>query len=67
LAEYPLESRPVALAITAERLEPGADGLIRLPEGPGLGMTVTPERFRPYLRDVEIRMDGKLLYRTPIV
>jgi hypothetical protein len=30
-------------------------------------MTVTPERFRPYLRDVEIRMDGKLLYRTPIV
>jgi len=65
IAEYPLDARDVALAITAERLERDAEGLIHLPDAPGLGMTVTPENFRPYLRDVEIRVDGQVLYRTP--
>ena len=65
LCEYPLEAKPVAAAIAVERLDRGADGLIRLPGGPGLGMTVEPERFRPWLVDVEIRVGGRTLYRTP--
>jgi L-alanine-DL-glutamate epimerase-like enolase superfamily enzyme len=65
IAEYPIESRAVARAITAESIEPGTDGLIRLPEAPGLGMTVEPERFKPYLIDVEIKVSGRTLYRTP--
>jgi len=67
IAEYPLDARDVALAITAERLERDANGLIHLPDGPGLGLTVTPAAFRRYLRDVEIRVDGRVLYRTPAV
>lgn len=67
IAEYPLESRAVARAIAVESIEPGADGLIRLPEAPGLGMTVEPSRFKPYLVDVEIKVDGRVLYRTPAV
>ena len=57
----------MARAITRESIEPGTDGLIRLPDAPGLGMTVEPERFKPYLLDVEIKVGGRVLYRTPRV
>ena len=65
IAEYPLDAKPVALAITHERMERDADGLIHAPDAPGLGMTVDPAGLAPYLRDVEIRVDGRVLYRTP--
>ncbi|MGH6815243.1 MAG: mandelate racemase/muconate lactonizing enzyme family protein [Hyphomicrobiaceae bacterium] len=65
LAEYPLEAREVAHAIAPDRLEPGSDGLIRLPDRPGLGITVDPARFRRFLVDVEIKVGGRVLYRTP--
>ena len=55
----------MARAITRESIEPGTDGLIRLPDAPGLGMTVEPERLKPYLADVEIKIGGRVLYRTP--
>jgi hypothetical protein len=67
IAEYPMEAKPVARAITVESIDRGADGLIRLPDGPGLGMTVDPARFTPYLVDVEIKVGGRVLYRTPAV
>lgn len=65
LCEYPLEAKPVAGAIAVERLERGRDGLIRLPDRAGLGVTVEPARFRPWLVDVEIKVAGRTLYRTP--
>lgn len=65
IAEYPLEARAVAGAIAIEQIEPGPDGMIRLPDGPGLGMTVDPARFAPYLVESEIRVGGRTLYRTP--
>ncbi|HJQ58746.1 MAG TPA: mandelate racemase/muconate lactonizing enzyme family protein [Vineibacter sp.] len=67
LCEYPVEARDVAYAITRERLERGADGLVRLPDKPGLGLTVDPQRFKPYLLDVEIKVGGSVLYRTPSI
>jgi len=65
LCEYPVELKPVAWAITREHLLPDADGLLRLPEAPGLGVTPALEGLRRYLVDVEIRAKGELLYRTP--
>lgn len=65
LCEYPIEAKPVAGAIAVERLERGPDGLIRLPERPGLGVTVDPARFKPWLVEVEIKVGGRTLYRTP--
>jgi len=65
LCEYPVELKPVAWAITREHLLPDADGLLRLPEAPGLGVTPDLEGLRRYLVDVEIRAKGELLYRTP--
>ena len=67
IAEYPLEARDVAYAITVERIERDADGMIHAPQAPGYGMTVEPARFKPYLRDVEIKIDGRLLYRSPTI
>lgn len=67
ICEYPMQAKDVAYAITVERLDRGLDGLVRLPEKPGFGMTVDPARFKPYLLDVEIKVGGKVLYRTPKV
>jgi L-alanine-DL-glutamate epimerase-like enolase superfamily enzyme len=67
IAEYPLEARSVAYSIAVETIERDGDGFIHVPDGPGFGMTVVPERFKPYVRDVEIRVDGRVLYRTPTI
>ncbi|MCC6468793.1 MAG: mandelate racemase/muconate lactonizing enzyme family protein [Alphaproteobacteria bacterium] len=67
ICEYPLEAKDVALAITTNRIAPDADGEVMAPDAPGLGMTVDPARFKPYLQDVEIKVGGKALYRTPAI
>jgi L-alanine-DL-glutamate epimerase-like enolase superfamily enzyme len=65
IAEYPIEAREVARAITVESITPGTDGLIRLPDGPGFAMTVDTARIKSFVQDVEIKVAGKTLYRTP--
>ncbi len=65
LCEYPVEPAPLAMELTREHLVPGEDGLIRLPDGPGLGVTPDLAASARYLVDVEIRVGGELLYTTP--
>jgi L-alanine-DL-glutamate epimerase-like enolase superfamily enzyme len=65
IAEFPFAPRQLALDITSNHIAPDADGLIRLPEAPGLGMAVNPAALRPYLQEVEIAVAGRTLYRTP--
>ena len=65
LCEFPAEPKALAFEITSNHLIPGADGLLRLADGPGLGMTVDAGTIAHYLVDVEIRAKGKTLYRTP--
>jgi L-alanine-DL-glutamate epimerase-like enolase superfamily enzyme len=65
ICEYPVEAKPVARAITSEALLPDADGYIRFSERPGLGIDVDPKAWGPYLQDVEIKVGGRVLYRTP--
>jgi L-alanine-DL-glutamate epimerase-like enolase superfamily enzyme len=65
IAEYPFAPRALGLAITTNRILPDRDGLIRIPEAPGLGMTIDTAALKPYLRDVEIKVGGRTLYRTP--
>lgn len=67
ICEYPLEARDVAHAIAIEHIDCDPDGYIRIPDRPGFGMTVDPRRFQPYLVDVEIKVQGKILYQTPSV
>ena len=65
LCEYPVELSPLARAITSNEIARDADGHITAPAAPGLGMDVDPAAARPYLVDVEVRVGGRLLYRTP--
>ncbi len=65
ICEYPVEPKSLALALTREHLLPDANGQIRLPEAPGLGITPDFAAAQKYLVDVEVKVNGKLLYTTP--
>lgn len=65
LCEFPAEPKALAFEITSNHLMPDSDGLLRLAEAPGLGMTVHARTIERYLVEVEIRAKGKTLYRTP--
>jgi L-alanine-DL-glutamate epimerase-like enolase superfamily enzyme len=65
LCEYPVELKPLAYEMTVEHLLPDADGNLQLPERPGLGMTPDTDALQKYLLDVQIAVQGKILYQTP--
>jgi L-alanine-DL-glutamate epimerase-like enolase superfamily enzyme len=64
IAEYPFAPRKLALELTGNHIRPDNDGLIRLPEAPGLGMTVNTAALGPYLQNVEIVVAGRRLFRS---
>jgi L-alanine-DL-glutamate epimerase-like enolase superfamily enzyme len=65
ICEYPVELKPLAWDLSHEHILPDAEGMIRLPEAPGLGVTPNLDALQPYLVDVEIKVGGRVLYRTP--
>jgi L-alanine-DL-glutamate epimerase-like enolase superfamily enzyme len=65
LAEYPFEARALATELTKARILPDEEGLICAPEAPGLGIAPDPAALAKYLVNVDIRIDGKVIYRTP--
>jgi L-alanine-DL-glutamate epimerase-like enolase superfamily enzyme len=65
ICEYPVEPKALAFELTRNHLMPDGDGLIHLPDAPGLGMEIDPTTIACYLVDVEIRAKGEILYRTP--
>jgi L-alanine-DL-glutamate epimerase-like enolase superfamily enzyme len=65
ICEFPAEPKPLAFELTRNHLIPDGDGLLHLPDAPGLGMTIDASTIDRYLVDVEIRAKGKVLYRTP--
>ncbi|MFN8488074.1 MAG: mandelate racemase/muconate lactonizing enzyme family protein [Caldilineaceae bacterium] len=65
IAEYPVEPKALAVAITKNHILPDANGQIHVPEAPGLGMQPNPAGLQSYVIDVEIRVQGRLLYQTP--
>ncbi len=65
IAEYPVEPQRLATDVTTNHIERDQDGLIHVPDAPGLGMTVNVAGLKNYLVDAEIRVRGKVIYRTP--
>jgi L-alanine-DL-glutamate epimerase-like enolase superfamily enzyme len=65
ICEYPFEPSTLAAEFTTERLEPDAEGRIHVPDRPGLGIEPDTGVLRRYLVDVEIKVHGKVLFRTP--
>ena len=67
LLEYPAGGSELSESLVEDPLRPGADGLVRAPEKPGLGVTVSRSTIRRFLKPVEIRAGGDLLYQPPSV
>jgi hypothetical protein len=67
LLEYAAEASDLATRLTTTRLEMGPDGLVRLPDAPGLGVRPNLDCVREYLQPVKIEVGGETLYQTPSV
>jgi L-alanine-DL-glutamate epimerase-like enolase superfamily enzyme len=67
ICEYPAEPKPLAVELTANQLERDAAGEIAAPDAPGLGIRIDNAAVKRYLLDVEIKVKGEVLYRTPSV
>jgi len=67
LCEYPMEPKPLAVELTREHLDRDSRGMVRAPDAPGLGISPDPAAIRKYLVETEIRVGGRVAYRTPAV
>ena len=65
ICEYPVEAKPLAEELSRDRLERDASGLVHVPDKPGLGVEPDLAAMRKYLVETEIKVGGKILYRTP--
>ena len=65
ICEYPVEPKQLALDITTDHLVPDANGMLNVPERPGLGLEPNKVALQPYIVDTEIKVKGQVLYRTP--
>jgi L-alanine-DL-glutamate epimerase-like enolase superfamily enzyme len=64
ICEYPVEPSELAASLTTEKLMP-VDGMVQLPDRPGLGVEPDLDVVRRFLVDVRIEVGGKVLYQTP--
>ncbi len=62
ICEYPADPKLLAIEITANHLDRGANGEIAAPDAPGLGIEVDEPAIARYLRSVEIRVAGETLF-----
>ncbi len=62
ICEFPFASKPLARAFTANHLDRDRDGYVCAPDAPGLGITIDARGARQYLVDVEIKVNGKMLF-----
>lgn len=65
ICEYPTELKSLAVAMTKNHIKPDANGQIKAPDAPGLGIEPDLDGIKPYLVDAEIRVGSKVLYQTP--
>jgi L-alanine-DL-glutamate epimerase-like enolase superfamily enzyme len=64
ICEFPAEPRQLALDMTTNHLVPDANGEIRAPEGPGLGMSIDTQALRQYHVEVELKAGGRTLFSS---
>ncbi len=65
ICEFPTELKSLARAMTRNHIVPDRNGLLNVPDAPGLGIEPDLEGMAPYLVDVEIRVRGERIYTTP--
>lgn len=67
MAEYPMEPKSLCVDLNTNKIVIGDDGMISVPESPGLGIDFNTDAIKKYLVEVEIVVNKKVLYRTPTV
>ena len=65
ICEYPTTLKQLAVDMTRNHIVPDAQGLIHVPDAPGLGITIDTDAVRRYQVEVEIRVAGRTLYTSP--
>lgn len=61
ICEYPTGLQPLARDLTIGRILPDGEGLIHVPDAPGLGIEVDPAALETYRVPVEITVRGKTI------
>lgn len=64
ICEYPVEPKILAVEMTANHLPRDANGFVRAPDTPGLGITPDLVAAKKYLVPVEISVRGEILFRS---
>lgn len=67
LCEFPVELSPLARRLTAQHIGLEDGGLVRVPDGPGLGLDLDLPAVQEFLVDVDIRVGDRTIYRTPLL
>ncbi len=67
ICEYPVERKLIGESLVKDRIARDADGMVCAPETPGLGVGPDADVIRRFLVDVEIKVGGEMLYKTPEV
>ena len=65
ICEYPVERKLVGESLVKDRIVRDADGMVCAPEEPGLGVEPDVHVISRFLIDVEIKVDGNMIYKTP--
>jgi L-alanine-DL-glutamate epimerase-like enolase superfamily enzyme len=65
ISEFPAAPKRLALDIMRTGIVRAADGSVRAPDAPGLGVDIDVEAAKRYLLDVNIAVGGQTLYATP--
>ncbi|MBL9128089.1 MAG: hypothetical protein JNL97_10600 [Verrucomicrobiales bacterium] len=63
--EFPFAPSSLGRDLTRTRLLPDAQGLVSVPEGPGLGLEPDPSALRRYAVDYRIEVAGRTLVSSP--
>ena len=64
ICEYPVEATPLAREITSNAIVPDQNGMINLPERPGLGLTINPEAITCYQQKVTIQANNHTIFQS---
>ena len=65
ICEYPFQPKSLSVDFVKTPLQRDANGEVAAPDAPGLGVAIDTAGMKPYLVDVEIKVAGRTLYRTP--
>ena len=65
ICEYPTTLQQLAADLTTDHIVPDANGLLHVPDGPGLGIEINPAALVQYKVDIEIKVGGKTVFQSP--